>query len=179
METDLKKEIGIRLKEFRLEKGLQVKEIASILEIAQPSWSAYESGKTSPSIENLKKIAEQGADLNYILTGNKAQKNKPYNTVGEALEALFKMPIPFETGILYDRAKLEDIKVVGTETVYTTAFYFYDLDLNELISNWIEMHKKYDDGIIDKELFDLWKAKKIEDYKDKPLLDPQDDITIE
>lgn len=46
----------MRLKELREDKDLKQKDLASILNIAQNTYSNYENGKTEPPYEILKKL---------------------------------------------------------------------------------------------------------------------------
>lgn len=49
--------IGEKLKKSRNEKGMSLRELAAKVELSASFLSQIEQGKTSPSIENLKKIA--------------------------------------------------------------------------------------------------------------------------
>lgn len=61
--------IGERLKEERNKLGLSQSAIDGITGITKNSQINYEANKRSPDSEYLAKIAEIGADVNYILTG--------------------------------------------------------------------------------------------------------------
>ena len=47
-----------RLKEMRLMCGLTQRQMASRLNISQPSYIRYENGKSQPTLENLQKICD-------------------------------------------------------------------------------------------------------------------------
>ena len=47
-----------RLKEIRLEKGFNQKEIAKKINLTQQTYSDYETGRTNPDIDTLIKIAD-------------------------------------------------------------------------------------------------------------------------
>ena len=58
----------MRLKELREDKDLKQKDLASILNIAQNTYSNYENGKTEPPYEILKKLCLfYGVSADYIL----------------------------------------------------------------------------------------------------------------
>lgn len=56
------------VKELRKKKGIQQKELALIIGVAQPTVSDWENGKKDPSDERLRKLAEYfGVDELFIL----------------------------------------------------------------------------------------------------------------
>lgn len=58
----------MKLKELREEKNLSQKEIAKYLNIAQNTYSRYETGEREPSIEMLKKLAKYyRVSVDYII----------------------------------------------------------------------------------------------------------------
>ena len=57
-----------RLKELRVEKGLNQKEVAKILGIAQPTLSGWETGRTQIDYDNLIKAADfYNVTIDYLL----------------------------------------------------------------------------------------------------------------
>lgn len=65
--------IGERLKEERNRLGLSQARIGDIAGVTKNSQINYEANKRSPDSAYLAKIAEIGADVNYILTGIRAR----------------------------------------------------------------------------------------------------------
>lgn len=64
-----------RLKDLRLARKLNQKEAASILGIAQPTLSGWETGRTQIDYDNLLKIADYyGVTLDYLL--GRTEENK-------------------------------------------------------------------------------------------------------
>ena len=56
------------LKKYRKLSGFRQDDIAKIIGLDRSAYAYYESGKTEPSIENLKKIAKMlGVDMNTLL----------------------------------------------------------------------------------------------------------------
>lgn len=72
--------IGAQLKnifitEERERLGLKAKEIAEFAGVTTSTQSNYENGKRHPDTQYLKKLAELGFDLNFVVTG----KRQVYN----------------------------------------------------------------------------------------------------
>ena len=55
---ELKKLIGNKIKTIRKQKGITQEKLAELIGIETPSMSNIETGKYSPSIETLQKLAE-------------------------------------------------------------------------------------------------------------------------
>lgn len=70
-EKKSKKEIGLRLKEFGTIKFMTQRELADQLGMISQTLFQYTSGKSKVNSEILKRLAELGADVHYILTGEK------------------------------------------------------------------------------------------------------------
>ena len=65
----------IRLKECREKCGLSQKAVAATLKVAAPSVSNWESGKTSPTHDNLEKLADlYGVSIDYLLGRDVAEE---------------------------------------------------------------------------------------------------------
>ena len=63
--------IGDRLREERLRLGKNQPEFAALGHAAKRSQIRYESGEKSPDAEYLAGIVEAGADVHYIITGER------------------------------------------------------------------------------------------------------------
>ena len=75
------------VKELRKRKGIQQKELALIIGVAQPTVSDWELGKKDPSGERLNKLAEYfGVDELVILGKNVIDLSKP-NDIPKTPEA--------------------------------------------------------------------------------------------
>lgn len=67
-----KKELGLRLKELRDERGLHQKELASVLGISQSAYCDMENGHTAFKAVDLDKLAEfYGKSLDELLHGSR------------------------------------------------------------------------------------------------------------
>ncbi|MGL4970953.1 MAG: helix-turn-helix domain-containing protein, partial [Cetobacterium sp.] len=68
--------IGERIKKSRNEKGLSLRELATMVELSASFLSQIEQGKASPSIENLKKIANSlDVRVSYLIEDEEIKKN--------------------------------------------------------------------------------------------------------
>lgn len=63
-----------RLKYFREKQGYSQKQLADILNIPQKSLSNYETGRTEPSLNILKKLDALGCSFNYLVYENYENK---------------------------------------------------------------------------------------------------------
>lgn len=59
-----------RLKMIRESLGVSKREMSRKLDIAGGSWQAYEEGNTVPGGKVLEALAQEGYDINWLLTGN-------------------------------------------------------------------------------------------------------------
>ncbi len=62
------------LTEERNRLNLKAKDVAEFVGVAIPTQSNYEQGKRSPDAVYLKKLADYGFDINYVLTGRRDQQ---------------------------------------------------------------------------------------------------------
>ena len=68
---ELKKEVGARLKEWRIKQGLTQKELGEILGVARQTIASWEIGRTEIPYEALKKLKDKfGLDLNWLIGGD-------------------------------------------------------------------------------------------------------------
>ena len=69
----LKKEVGNRLKKWRLKKGLTQKELAEVLGVSRQTVASWEIGRTEIPYKALKKLKEEfGLDLNWLISGKES-----------------------------------------------------------------------------------------------------------
>lgn len=54
----MSKEFGIHLRKLRKEKGYTQQDISDMLNISRSTYTYYETGKSQPSFQNLKKLCE-------------------------------------------------------------------------------------------------------------------------
>lgn len=71
-----------KLKELRKEKGISLKELGSIIGVAESTMSLYENGKRQPDYETLLKLAEYfGVTVDYLLRGEGESERLPEELV--------------------------------------------------------------------------------------------------
>lgn len=64
-----------RLRELRKSKGISLKELGTIVGVAESTMSLYESGKRQPDYETLLKLAEYyGVTVDYLLRGSEEEQ---------------------------------------------------------------------------------------------------------
>lgn len=67
-----------KLKELRKAKGISLKELGSIVGVAESTMSLYENGKRQPDYETLLKLAEFfGVTVDYLLRGSNESECLP------------------------------------------------------------------------------------------------------
>ena len=179
--SEIKREFGERLREFRESTGLSQKEIVDGLSIKSGAWSSYEKGNSMPSIELLNDLAKKyGLDLNWLITG-KVNNKKP-ETIGQALELLFMLPVPEKSSVQrkaeheelityneIDKEYFEEIKNNSYMIEQSTLYFRPGSPLNHLIGEWIHMNDLVQKKTIPADLFDLWKKEKIKEYDQMKL----------
>lgn len=70
------------LKELRKAKGISLKELGSIVGVAESTMSLYENGKRQPDYETLLKLAEFfGVTVDYLLRGSNESECLPEELV--------------------------------------------------------------------------------------------------
>ena len=98
----------MKLKELRRKNNLSQYDLANILDVQQPTYNRYETLKSEPDIETLKKLAEYyHTSLDYL-----CDFNPPYQLTlppltqeqKKAIQILLKLPIEI---FYYIYAKLE------------------------------------------------------------------------
>lgn len=66
-------DLGARLRETRRTSGLNQTDFAVRAGVSRNSQTEYETGKTAPNTDYLGRLAEQGFDVAYILTGQRSE----------------------------------------------------------------------------------------------------------
>lgn len=83
--SDLKEKIGERIREFAELRFKTSKGLAEALGMLPQTLQQYISGKTIPGGEVIKKLADQGADIHYLLTGTKLKEKITEEAYKEAV----------------------------------------------------------------------------------------------
>lgn len=77
--------LGARLKRIRKDLGKNQDEMALTCGVSREMWGKYERGLAMPGGDVLVKIATEGADVQYVLTGEERQTSPESLSVEEAL----------------------------------------------------------------------------------------------
>lgn len=87
--SDMKKEVGERLKQARERKGLKQNRVANHLGIHNSTLAKYESGEREADVETLKKISElYEVSVDWILGRERIINDQAKNAVWEAYSRL-------------------------------------------------------------------------------------------
>lgn len=101
-----------KLKELRKAKGISLKELGSIVGVAESTMSLYENGKRQPDYETLLKLAEFfGVTVDYLLRGSNESECLPEELV--ILNRVARKMSPENRKKLLDMARImfkEDFK---------------------------------------------------------------------
>lgn len=62
-----------RLVQVRKTRGMSQKQIAAWVSVNEKTWQHYEAGSTEPKVSSLRRLADMGFDLNWIITGKKKE----------------------------------------------------------------------------------------------------------
>lgn len=107
--------IGDKLRKLRVNKGYSQESMAETLQISQKTYSNMENDKSSISIENLKKIAEEfNVDLLELLSDGKVIVQ--YNTANDSstFNGVVNNNISEEL-IIQLKERIEDLKIIISE----------------------------------------------------------------
>lgn len=89
----IKKELGLRIKSYRLNNNLTQEQFCSITDIEQSNLSNIENGKTYPGFTTLCTIIEKcDIEPNFLFDFLKATETKPNNIDYEILDILLTLP---------------------------------------------------------------------------------------
>jgi transcriptional regulator with XRE-family HTH domain len=78
-EMAYRQELGVRLKSFRVRKGISQQEVASETGVQQPSLVRYESGLRCPSLYFIKLFVEKfDCDLHWLVFGDDDQDKRTF-----------------------------------------------------------------------------------------------------
>lgn len=128
---------GKKLRELRLLRGLTQKELAYMCDLTDPAIRNYELGNRSPSVEQLRKIADA------LECDTSALVDHSPLTIFEFMQIVFD----------YE----EELKIRPLVEGSATGLLFHNENINDFILEWDEMRKKHYNGEISDEEFRDWK----------------------
>ena len=81
----MKTAIAANLKEYRTKAGLTQQQVAEALKIERSTYTYYENGKSTPSLDNIGKIAKLfGVEYTVLLDGIGEDVNEQFEKAGNA-----------------------------------------------------------------------------------------------
>ena len=134
-----------RLQELRKKKGLTQKKMAEILGINPATFSAYESGKSNPSIYVMMDLSEKfGVSLDW-LCGN-PEKTIKIETRADMINALFQISLKADVCVVDVMKSSELLHGISIR----------DCNMQSFIEEWGKMLDLFYNGTIDFDLYKLW-----------------------
>jgi transcriptional regulator with XRE-family HTH domain len=80
MDNDMRKGLGLRIKQLRKQHKWTQKELAAKTDVRFPQLNKYECGLHAPPVEKLVKIAEVfDTTVDFLLTGNRSEQRPLHN----------------------------------------------------------------------------------------------------
>lgn len=80
LDSDMRKSLGLRIRELRKQRKWTQKELANKLDLQFPQLNKYECGMHAPPIEKLVELAEIfNTTVDYLLTGNRSDETPLHN----------------------------------------------------------------------------------------------------
>ncbi len=171
--------LGEKLQTLR--KGLDYtqKEFAEYLGIPQPSLSAYENDKNSPTVEVLINIATKcNISLDWLCgLNNNSSKEFEISELKDLANVIYKLMEINEIGIdIKVNDKLTNDIETETDRWYTqlTVYgndkkYKYNADLCQIIASIKDNLHDLETYAISKEIYDMQKEKSFESFEELPL----------
>jgi transcriptional regulator with XRE-family HTH domain len=91
--------VSVRLKEERKRLGLSQEQAAKALSVSTRTIYTYENAKAAPPISVLLTLAQLGADIMYIITGEHESGRLP-DTEQQLITSFRSAPAPVQAGIM-------------------------------------------------------------------------------
>lgn len=89
----IKREIGLRIKSYRVNNNLTQEQFCSIIDLEQPNLSNIETGKTFPDMTTLCAIFEKSdIEPNYLFNYNPSKKHSSTSIDLEIFNLLIDLP---------------------------------------------------------------------------------------
>lgn len=165
MDIDFKEIVKENLKEIRNDSKMTQKEFSEFIGISQQTLSGYENGKMLPSLEVVKDIAQKCNISCDWLLGISKQKSmkKDFELYSDLMSFLISItnavPCDFEIVPSYDPYVDSDVDF--------NALVIKDGEVQKFIKEWKEIYKLKENGIISKDLYNLWIKDKMDNYNYK------------
>lgn len=160
-----------RLKELRERLNINQSDFADSLGLRKQTYAAYEKTINKPPVDILIKIAEKyNVSIDWLCGfTNEDVGTSALSTYSDILHLIFKLSfvdgIEIDTGFnKVEYAPLSDIPRVDDRHANFMMLYFDDTVINDALKDWKKMLNLLKEGLIDQEVFDLWKEKTLNKY---------------
>ena len=111
-----------KLRELRKSKGLTMKELGKILNLAESTISLYENGQREPDTNTLRNIAIFfGVTIDFLINGDASEQQKKTGTVKIPVYGYIPAGIPTE---MIDNSYIEDYEEINEELLKGGNQYF-------------------------------------------------------
>lgn len=163
--------LSIRIKQLRKEMNLTQLKFSKIVGCTAATLSAYENGSKSPSLEIIKNIAENcNVSIDWLIGLSDKKESEPeIETYSDIFKLLFDIDEALKKRNLKLRISTEDTGYGGEISYLSFSESKYETvdsenNFNIFLSDWNKMKTMYDEEIIDKEVYELWKEKTLNKY---------------
>ena len=153
-------ETGSRIKEAREKKGMKQNALASLVNIAPQTLSAYEKGSKVPTLENLVRIADAlGVSLDALVWPDRHVEAENRVTLGDVAQIINLLNL---AGLVsfgeISHTVLEESQHDYPEEVekQIPALGFTSFKLSDFVKHYMKMSNLLYDGTIDSALFNQW-----------------------
>lgn len=156
-----------RIKELRDKKGMTQVIFSEFIGVTQQTLSGYENGRTMPSLDAVREIANKcHISIDWLCgLSDKESIEIKINTYSDILSYIMKL------------GDIEILKMVPSTNIKDESIYrdqssssltFYDINLIVFLRDWESIKKLHDNKTIDDRLYKLWIDDKLEEY-DRPI----------
>lgn len=169
---DNMKVLAERLKELREKTGLSQALFSDSIGIKQPTFNSYERGINKPQIDTLVKIAKKydiSIDWLVGLSDDNGRNKFCLDTYSDVLHLIFELSAldGAEADIGFSKVEnvpFSDIPKFDDQYTNFMMIYFDDTIINDVLKDCKKMLDLLHEGLIDGEVFDLWKEKTLNKY---------------
>lgn len=149
-------EYGEKIKEIRKLKNLNQVEFANLIDIGVATLSAYETGRTTPNIDFLRRLAEKcGVSPSWFLD---IEEQKAPKTYGDIMDIVLILETLLPAKVIANHKRFD-------EHAEFACLCFMDENLTNFISDYKKIHRLYLDNTIPKDLYITWIKQKREELK--------------
>lgn len=158
-----------RLKELRERLNVNQSDFADSLGLRKQTYAAYEKTINKPPIDILIKIAEKyNVSIDWLCGfTNEDVGTSALNTYSDVLKVIFELSsldgVEIESGFLHEQRQ-NDFNI-GYQCEDFMMICFCDKTINDTLKDWKKMLNLLKEGLIDQEVFGLWKEKTLNKHE--------------